>query len=254
MLSLFPPKKHSSLVESNTMATEKYNGKNSGKDDEPPVPWAWIRAVNEIVVNEPWLPVDGKLPVQLAPWLWLSDQRSVMDAAAMYDMGATHVVSTNSMPTHELRNLKTSLQRVNIRHFYVAGHDEPHYDMIGKHWETCRDFLQGAREESPDCKIVIHCVAGTNRSATIATAALLCLPRADDADGPRQPKQQLLDVVRYIKGRRGMVLTNLCFQRQLCQLAAKHGLLGDSPSGFSNDPLPIPAPPTDYSDALNRLF
>jgi len=237
------------------MATEKKknNSQNGAEAVEgPPMPWAWIKAVEEIVESEPWGPADGKLPVQLAPWLWLSDQRSVRNFAAMYDIGITHVVSTNSMPSHELRSLKTFLQRNNMQHFYVPGHDESHYDMIGKHWETCRNFLQGARAESPDCKIVIHCVAGTNRSATIATAALLCLPPADD--GQQQPKQMLLDVVRYIKAKRGMVLTNECFRRQLCQLAAKHGLLGDIPAGYTNDPLPTPPPPKDYRGAFDKLF
>lgn len=38
-----------------------------------------------------------------------------------------------------------------------------------------------------------------------------------------------------LKAKRGTVLTNLSFQKQLCLLAAKEGLLGDKPDGYTNE-------------------
>jgi hypothetical protein len=47
-----------------------------------------------------------------------------------------------------------------------------------------------------------------------------------------------LDVVRLLKQKRGLVLSNYSFQKELCVLAAREGKLGDKPSGFTDEPLP----------------
>lgn len=49
-------------------------------------------------------------------------------------------------------------------------------------------------------------------------------------------------------------LWNRSFQKQLCMLAASQDLLGDTPMGFSDEPVvvaPLPPPP---KKALDRLF
>eukprot|EP00957_Ditylum_brightwellii_P015502 1167309-Ditylum_brightwellii.AAC.1 len=65
-----------------------------------------------------------------------------------------------------------------------------------------------------------------NRSALIACAAIMILD-----------EMTLLNVVRLVKKKRGYLLTNKSFQRQLCLLAAKESLLGEKPSGYSDDAL-----------------
>ena len=67
-------------------------------------------------------------------------------------------------------------------------------------------------------RVLVHCVAGINRSGLIACAAQMVLER-----------QPLLEVVRYCIKQRGSVLWNRSFQRQLCQLCQLtqgEGLLG----------------------------
>lgn len=190
------------------------------------MPWAWIKAVNEIIVSEPWEPPNGQqLPIQLLPWLWLSDQMSVIkDAQALRSLGITHVLSTNAMPPHGLNFIRDRLRQAGIKHHHVDGLDEMRYDMIGNHWDECWQILQDVRKSGG--KIVVHCFAGTNRSGVIACAAVMLSER-----------RPVLDTVKSTKNKRGMLLTNLSFQRQLCQLAAREGLLGPKPDGYTDDPI-----------------
>ena len=196
------------------------------------IPWAWIKALNEIVLDEPWEdPVHSqKLPVQLLPWLWLSDQASVeLSMSGLHRLGITHVLSTNAMETHELEHMKSETERFGMQHYVVNDHDEDGYNneggynMIENHWDKCRSFLQEVQESGG--KVVIHYSGGINRSGLIACAALMVFEQ-----------RCVLDVVKFAKKKRFTLLTNRSFQRQLCILAAREGLLGSKPDGFTDDP------------------
>ena len=71
----------------------------------------------------------------------------------------------------------------------------------------------------------------------VAAAAMLLLNNDDDNSGDEQnfQRRDLLSVVKDLKGKRRMVLTNLSFQRQLCDLAAHHERLGDIPVGYTDE-------------------
>ena len=199
-------------------------GVMSTEEDE--TPWAWIRAVNDIVTREPFR--SQTLPVELRPWLYLCDALTILKVKSARERGltwvsqVTHVVSTNSMPDEKVQLIQSMLASENIRHFYVKGVDEEHYDMVDLHWEECKRFMREAKASGG--KIAIHCLGGHNRSVLIASAAMMVLERTP-----------LLDVVRLIKSKRGIILTNLSFQRQICELAAKEKLLGDEPCGYSGE-------------------
>jgi protein-tyrosine phosphatase len=192
------------------------------KEEAPP--WAWIKAVNDILTEGPW--EEPSLPLQVLPWLMLSGLMDLSNTKRLLELGVTHVLTTNKFfSCNELQNLKNRLNNVGIDHFAVPGEDEPGYDML-QHWDTCRAYLQKIRKDT-NSKVVVHCAAGQNRSGLITAAALLALER-----------MELLDAVKLLKAKRGIVLTNLSFQKQLCLLAAKEGLLGEKPKGYTDDPVP----------------
>jgi len=63
----------------------------------------------------------------------------------------------------------------------------------------------------------------------------------------------LLDVVRNCVAKRGSVLWNQSFQRQLCMLAMQEGLLGPKPIGYTDEEIkaiPIGPPPRTALDKL----
>lgn len=192
------------------------------------IPWAWIKAVNHLASHEPWTPKSRSLPAEILPWLFLSDYYNVY--SDLTDLHITDILSTNAMPKTELDNIRQRCEILNISHHFVSGKDELSYSMLD-HWKHCRGILERVRES--EGRILVHCVAGTNRSGLIACAAVMVLER-----------HFLLDAFRLVKERRGTVLTNPAFQIQLCKLAVEEGLLGSKPQGFTNYP---PASPTRIS-------
>ena len=149
-----------------------------GTTSEKDMPWAWIKAVNEVVTTAPWEPEEGRLPVRLLSWLWLSDLSNVVrNAKGLCQVTITHVLSTNVMYAHKMRHLKSRLECVGIfQHCFVMGRDEEDYDMVGNHWEECRALLPQVPESGG--QVVVHCAAGTNhRSGLIACAAVMLFER-----------------------------------------------------------------------------
>jgi protein-tyrosine phosphatase len=186
------------------------------------------------------------LPVELLPWLLLSDEKNARNVAKLKALGVTHVLSVNGTTAYEENIMQESLESVGIVHRRIAGDDQEGYDMIGNHWDDCRAFIEDAREGNEVAKVLVHCVAGINRSGLISCAAHMCFER-----------ETVLKVVEHCMRRRGAVLWNRSFQKQLCLLAAEEGLLGAKPAGYSDEPsVPIhvgPAQPP-ARDALSKLF
>jgi len=185
------------------------------------LPWAWIKAVKDIIDSGPW--DEPKLPVQVLPWLWLSGLMDLHETQRLLDLSVTHVLTTNKLVSlKEVHKLRSRLNECGIDHCAVPGLDEPGYDMLDQHWSKCRAYLQQVRNKDNQ-KVVVHCATGTNRSGLIVTAALVAIER-----------MPLLDAVKMLKAKRGIVLTNTSFQKQLCLLAAKEGLLGENPKGYTD--------------------
>ena len=202
------------------------------------IPWAWIKQVKHLV-DRPTSPKP--VPVEILPWLYLSDERNVFVTARLRKLGITHVLAVNSMPDYKVQEYRERFENAGMTYKHCPGEDEEDYDMIGLHWEECRHFLQGVRESGG--KAIVHCVAGINRSGLIVTAAHMVL------EG-----RPLLEVVQHGIQQRGSLLWNRFFQKQLCMLAAKEGLLGNKPEGQTDDPIvsePLKPPP--IRSALDQL-
>jgi protein-tyrosine phosphatase len=172
----------------------------------------------------------AQLPLEILPWLYISDLSNLRDTKRLVEMGITHVLSVNAMQPTRLADLSDRLRTEQIVHQHVPGRDEYGYDMIEQHWATCFQFLESVfvqykANNARQKKVVVHCLAGINRSGLIVAAAHMVLTRTP-----------VLEVVRNLVHQRGSVLWNRSFQRQLCVLAAREGLMGEHPVGYSNDP------------------
>lgn len=201
------------------MAPEIQQTSNS-KDDDNLLPW--IHAVSHVLSTGPFEEPES-MPVQVLPWLYISDIGGLYNKMQLMELGITHVLTTNTMYSlEEVEKFQTSLARCGIQHCYVSGEDYPGYDMINNHWDKCRTFLEQVGSDEKN-KVVVHCAAGQNRSGLIVAAALLVLEQ-----------MPLLQAVQLLKEKRGIVLTNRSFQQQLCLLAQRQGLLGDALVGYSS--------------------
>lgn len=85
-------------------------------------------------------------------------------------------------------------------------------------------FLTDIKKQQPDGRVVIHCVAGVNRSGLIVCAACLVLEQ-----------KLVVEVVEdCLQKRQSAFLWNKSLQRQLCELAQHHNLLGPQPEGYDD--------------------
>lgn len=196
-------------------------------------PWAWLRAFNDIV-NAPAPPQIPNPPVAVLPWLYLAPMYCVRnhETELHQQLGITHVLSTNRMPPQVLESLYWELRSNEIDHYYVPADDQLSYNMMA-HWDECREFLQQCRSfhtnketTSRTGKALVHCSAGMNRSGTIVAAAMMHFG-----------EMNLLQVARELKAKRGYVLNNASFVKQLVEFACKEQHLGEKPTGYSDDPI-----------------
>ena len=210
-------------------------------------PWPWIKCLRDMTDplsdnNQKYntsTQDDVELPVEILPWLYLSDRKNAMNLQKLKRHNITHILSVCGMAPRELNDWKERLEGTNIIHKQINCDDTEGYDMIGKHWETCLELLRDVRRQHKiqDSKkrVVVHCVAGVNRSGLIVCAASMILEQ-----------NLLLEVAKdCLQKRGGLLLWNRSFQKQLCGLAQRHNLLGPQPEGYDLQPLidTLPPPP-----------
>jgi hypothetical protein len=140
-------------------------------------------------------------PVQLADWLYLGGAEG-WTAAWLAECNVTHVVN---MAAKDVRYMLPS----SVKTLCVAADDNDSYDLFA-HWPDVFSFISSAVTGS----VFIHCVAGINRSASFAVAAVCLIER-----------RSFLSVFREVLRRRPGILSNLHFQCQLLHCVHKEGLL-----------------------------
>eukprot|EP00526_Cylindrotheca_closterium_P027926 CAMPEP_0113650936 /NCGR_PEP_ID=MMETSP0017_2-20120614/27134_1 /TAXON_ID=2856 /ORGANISM="Cylindrotheca closterium" /LENGTH=81 /DNA_ID=CAMNT_0000563541 /DNA_START=57 /DNA_END=298 /DNA_ORIENTATION=+ /assembly_acc=CAM_ASM_000147 len=81
------------MTKSQQEQEEEESQTNTPPAPPPPPPWAWIKAVNNILANPPF-EEPTEMPVQLLPWLYLSDEyHSIRQINRLLALGVTHVLS-----------------------------------------------------------------------------------------------------------------------------------------------------------------
>jgi len=87
------------------------------------------------------------------------------------------------------------------------------YKILTHYDKDCKKVLSEAKAQYEDSKqdggkILVNCAMGMNRSAAIIVAFLI-----------DQVKMNLVDAVKLVKEKRGCVLTNKGFQKELIEFA-----------------------------------
>ena len=181
----------------------------AGGDENSPLspPWAWIKYIRDLTDPTKTSLLDNDydnnvdLPVEIAPWLWLSDRKSAMDVSKLKARRITHILSVHAVPPREEAYYQERLNDTNIIHKRISCDDTEGYDMLGRHWNECLAFLSSVKN-TPDSRVVVHCVAGINRSGFVACAAYMILEQ-----------QPILPTVLHCYVQRGgMLLWNHSFQ------------------------------------------
>ena len=159
---------------------------------------------------------DLNQPAVLTPWLMIGDLGDVKDLASGKLRNRTVTAVLNLCPTdmeeQERIDLRKQLASQGIQNYLESfAQDHTDYDIIQRDLASSLQFAQQVHASSG--ALLVNCYGGVNRSGAIVAALLMLID-----------KEPLVTAVTNLVAKRGYVLSNLSFRRQLVQLAAKHGL------------------------------
>mmetsp|Transcript_12534 Transcript_12534/g.24914 ORF Transcript_12534/g.24914 Transcript_12534/m.24914 type:complete len:248 (+) Transcript_12534:212-955(+) len=147
--------------------------------------------------------------------LYLSDHGTARDLPLLSSLGITHVFHVAG----KFQTLSPTVDYASagIKQVERDAEDEEGYPMLHNHFEAFEAFVRDARETNEHAKVLIHCVAGLNRSGVLAAALLM-----------RLTSRPVLSCVSTLRRSRGNhALSNESFQRELVEMARRGGTLGD---------------------------
>lgn len=191
---------------------------------EEDYPWIWaIREVEQLDFRRglsreqvaTLMRKQAHLPVEILPEVYLSNARCAHDVEHLRALRVTHVLNVAGAGA---RAADLGLyRRVNMRVLELDGRDEEGFPMVKRYLGRARRFIDLARQAGG--KVVVHCVAGLNRSGLVVAAEYML-----------QTRCSVLTAVAHCRKQRGnMCLCNRSFQAQLVALARLEGLLGPPP-------------------------
>ena len=99
-----------------------------------------------------------------------------------------------------------------ITYLALDAHDDRNFPLLKECLPPATAFIEAAHADGR--AVLVHCMAGVNRSATLAVAYLLM-----------RDKQCLFTLFQQCVAARPAILQNPSFQLQLCSLAQRNGLL-----------------------------
>ncbi|KAJ8605235.1 hypothetical protein CTAYLR_000497 [Chrysophaeum taylorii] len=208
---------------------------------EEDYPWIWaVRDVEQLDFKIGLNPAEAltvakrqsQMPVEILPHVFLANARTAHNVDLLRKLRVTHVLNAAGAagrapdPSVYRRNRITVLE--------LDGRDEEGFPMLARYLQRSRSFIADARRSRG--RVVVHCVAGLNRSGLLVAAEYMLTTRAT-----------VLDTVAHCRHQRGnLCLCNKSFQAQLVALAREEYLLGPPPghpnSRVKKRPPPRPTP------------
>ncbi|GJE98062.1 dual specificity protein phosphatase family protein [Phanerochaete sordida] len=148
----------------------------------------------------------SKAPSEILPRLLLSSYTIAADAAQLHALGVTHVVSVLEFPPEHAPGAFATL--------HVKLEDSFHTHIL-PHLDATTAFIRGALEENETNKVLVHCLMGVSRSATVVCAYLIA------TKGMSAP-----EAIDFVTQRRPIVSPNIGFRAQLEIYAEKYTIGG----------------------------
>jgi len=165
----------------------------------------WMTALDGILWTEG---STTQQAAEILPWLFVGGKPAASDAVYANNQAFTHMLSTIEPWYADGPNADQ------ITYNGFEADDEMNYPLLERHWPEARQALLAARDH-PGGRALVHCAHGVNRSVCIVVAFLI-----------EQEGMSLLEAVHLVKVRRGCVLGNLGFRRQLVEMATRLNQLG----------------------------
>jgi hypothetical protein len=152
-------------------------------------------------------------PNQLNDYMFIGGYDEANDIPALTRLGITHVLNCAAYTTAP-DDLNPYPQFSGVTRYRQFHADDAHdYEILKLHFDAAKELIDEAKSSGGRC--LVHCAIGSNRSGAICAAYLMQVERMN-----------LLSAVQLLKERRGRVLSNNGFRRQLISFAREHGVLG----------------------------
>ena len=128
---------------------------------------------------------------QITDKIWLGNASVARNISLLKRNGITKVLSIMNNPPHTYKES----DGINLK--YINIYDKPGENII-RHFGDCIKFMEGNE------KVLVHCIFGKSRSATIVIAYLIW-----------KKKISLEEVLNFVKQKREMAVPNIGFKKQL---------------------------------------
>ncbi|XP_030621037.1 dual specificity protein phosphatase 8 [Chanos chanos] len=149
-----------------------------------------------VSLSQPCLPVTNVGPTRILPHLYLGSQRDVLNKELMAQNGITYVLNaSNTCPKPDF---------ISENHFMRIPVNDSYCEKLLPWLDKTNDFIDRAKVSN--CRVIVHCLAGISRSATIAIAYIMkTMGLSSD------------DAYRFVKDRRPSISPNFNFLGQLLE-------------------------------------
>jgi len=112
------------------------------------------------------IPENDCFPIEVRPRLFIGSGMAARNRDALKAAGITHVI--NAAGSFCFPRVDSDISYMVMEDF----HDSPDIDIEDACFQASR-FIVQALAESPDSKVLVHCVGGVSRSAALVTAYLI---------------------------------------------------------------------------------
>ncbi|KAF7702229.1 dual specificity protein phosphatase 8 isoform X1 [Silurus meridionalis] len=147
-------------------------------------------------LSQPCLPVANVGPTRILPHLYLGSQKDVLNKDLMAQNGITYVLNaSNTCPKPEF---------ISESHFMRIPVNDNYCEKLLPWLDKTNEFIDKAKVSN--CRVIVHCLAGISRSATIAIAYIMkTMGLSSD------------EAYRFVKDRRPSISPNFNFLGQLLE-------------------------------------
>uniref|UniRef100_A0A3Q3FTS5 Dual specificity protein phosphatase n=1 Tax=Labrus bergylta TaxID=56723 RepID=A0A3Q3FTS5_9LABR len=146
--------------------------------------------------RKPVSPVD-----QVRPDLYIGDEKTALEFSGLRDLSITHVLNAAEGKFNNVLTGAEYYSDMDIQYYGVEADDKPTFN-ISQFFRPAAQFIHEALGH-PENKVLVHCVMGRSRSASLVLAYLMM-------------KQSLtvVDAIEHVRQRR-CILPNHGFLKQL---------------------------------------
>uniref|UniRef100_A0A667XPP6 Dual specificity protein phosphatase n=1 Tax=Myripristis murdjan TaxID=586833 RepID=A0A667XPP6_9TELE len=138
---------------------------------------------------------------QVWPNIYIGDEKTALERHGLVDMGITHVLNAAEGKFNNVLTGADYYKDVDIQYYGIEAEDRPTFN-ISQFFYPAAQFIHSALSH-PQNKVLVHCVMGRSRSASLVLAYLMM-----------EQGLTVVDAVEHVRQRR-CILPNHGFLKQL---------------------------------------